>query len=158
MMQDGPERPRQRSDCERGPRPCPWATCPHSLLVDVTRRRGGAADLVVHDRTEAAIRLGRTCVLDIADEGRARQQDVADLLGITHQMVALVERVALRKLRARATDGRLREQLDTLIQISDRQHEAHGHMQEDSLPTEPTARRQVLQRRAARRRKKARSR
>lgn len=110
------DRPRKRSDCERGPRPCPWASCPHSLLVDVTLLRGSPTTIVVHDRTEAAIAQGRTCVLDVTEEAPLHQRQIAELLGISHQMVGLIERVALRKLRARAQrDESLREALDVLM-------------------------------------------
>src|SRR5262245_7942442 len=34
------ERPRNRSECRDGPRPCPWVACKHHLYLDINPRTG----------------------------------------------------------------------------------------------------------------------
>lgn len=68
--------PRTRGECEDGERPCPFATCRYWL-----------------DHEQAS------CALDIADEGRHTQHQVAALLGVSQPGVLKIERRAIRKAR-----------------------------------------------------------
>lgn len=55
-----PLRPRARGECERGERPCPWATCRHHL----------GSWTLDSDADE-------TCSLDVADRGQHSLEDHA---------------------------------------------------------------------------------
>ena len=68
--------PLTRGDCGDGPRPCRHA-CRHRL--------------------EGA----ESCALDVADRGGITREDAAKALGATRIVVARIEAMALRKLRAR---------------------------------------------------------
>jgi hypothetical protein len=80
------ERPKLRSDCERGgvnaERPCPWAGCRHHLGVEVNQESGSLNVLEGWDDG------GATCAIDVAAQGEAtleeriRQIEVRALLRI----------------------------------------------------------------------------
>lgn len=87
-------RPKTRGECVNGPRPCPWASCQYSLLVDLHEYK---KQVKVIDLAPGA----PTCALDVADTGEARtQEEVGKLMGTTRQYVELIERNAVRKIRA----------------------------------------------------------
>ena len=85
---DGIARPRTRGDCERGMRPCPFVSCKFNLALDVGRR----GSLKVN-------RPGESCVLDVADEGRATRDRIGAAMGISRDAVRLIETAAIAKLR-----------------------------------------------------------
>lgn len=90
------ERPRTRSDCEDGPRPCPWFECKYHLAVDEIGQ--GNADV---ERTMIANKefdwSKPTCALDVADEGKHSVRQVSAILGVNFQRVHAIERHAIRK-------------------------------------------------------------
>ncbi len=92
------DRPKKRGDCAEGGamhvRPCPWASCRHSLVAHYNP----------HDRTVdepfADVEhetLADTCALDVADRGDHSQEEVAERMGVCHQRVDAIERGALSK-------------------------------------------------------------
>lgn len=56
-------RPKQRSECEAGPRPCPWVSCPYHLWRERERLFGALVD----DDGVALDDWGDTCTLDVAE-------------------------------------------------------------------------------------------
>ncbi len=89
--------PRTRSECQGGPRPCPWARCRYHLdhpdAVTYQRRvvaRAGRAPGAIH---------GGTCALDVADRGPHLLEEVAGILGVTRERVRQIEFAALRQLQ-----------------------------------------------------------
>lgn len=68
------DRPKTRGDCAGGPRPCPWASCRYSLLLDVTE--GGT--IKVNGELEE---MRETCALDVADRGGITVEEAGELLG-----------------------------------------------------------------------------
>jgi hypothetical protein len=86
-------RPRTRGDCADAPRPCPWVSCRHHLMLDVHPSSGSIRlnhpDLDLEQMRE-------TCALDVAeqtnDTGRiAPLESVAALLGISHERIRQIE-------------------------------------------------------------------
>jgi hypothetical protein len=157
---DHEERPKHRDECRDGPRPCPWASCEHSLLVDIGRPRGSTGkdsdELEVHDRAAEAIRLGHTCLLDVTAEGPATLVTIAEIIGTSRERVRQIEAAAIRKLTERAKgDVKLREQLDALIRASDQHAACFDHISDEGdetmLPSDPVERRKEISRRANRR-------
>lgn len=88
-------RPRSRSDCAEGPRPCPFVACRYNLYLDVGRRTGSIKlnfpDLEPED-------VATTCALDIADRGGATLEEVGALMNITRERVRQIEVKAFAKL------------------------------------------------------------
>lgn len=89
-------RPRRRSQCIDGPRPCPWVSCRHHLAVDVV----GAEQVLVQpgwddDTTPLA---GPSCSLDVADVGPQWVATVAQALGVGSTRMLQIEREALSTL------------------------------------------------------------
>ena len=95
MVQQG--RPRTRGECADGPRPCPWASCRHHLLLDVS----GKGKIKLNFDTEDPAELPDTCVLDVAER---RGQDTLDNVGasmnVTRERARQIEAKAIRKVIA----------------------------------------------------------
>lgn len=86
---EGLARPRHRSDCINGPRPCPWVACKFSLFLDVVgpHRRSiklNFPDLEPDEMTES-------CSLDVADRGGATLERVGALMNMTRERVRQIE-------------------------------------------------------------------
>lgn len=117
------DRPRLRSQCENGIRPCPWAGCRFHLL-ELRERGNGALEAdglalaidadpsSVEEFTEAAadavLRMRESCTLDVAGGAGELAADVAEALGVTRQRVNKIEGPLLRRLRSRPTFRDLR--------------------------------------------------
>lgn len=93
------ERPRTRSECAGGPRPCPHVGCKHHLYLDVSPRTG-AIKLNFPDLEPWE--LPQTCALDVADAGGATLEDVGAIMNLTRERVRQLEIVALARLGALA--------------------------------------------------------
>ncbi len=92
----GYRRPRNRSECINGPRPCPFVACKHHLYLDVNPDTGSIKlnfpDVPVWDMKE-------TCALDIADRGGVTLEEVGEILNLTRERIRQVEVMGLEKLR-----------------------------------------------------------
>lgn len=92
-------RPRFRSDCVNGPRPCPFVSCKHHLFLDVNPERGSIklnfAEMEVWEMEE-------TCALDIADRGGITLEEAGKLMNLTRERVRQLEVSGLNKIRARS--------------------------------------------------------
>lgn len=88
-------RPRTRSECADGPRPCPHVSCRFHLYLDVSPRTGAIKlnfpDLEVWE-------LGVSCALDVADGGGTKLEIVGELMNVTRERVRQIELKALGKL------------------------------------------------------------
>ncbi len=69
-------RPRTRSECAEGVRPCPFVSCRYHLYLDVNPATGSIKinfpDLEVWE-------MPHTCALDIAERGGITEPDAAEL-------------------------------------------------------------------------------
>ena len=92
---DDSDRPRFRSDCASGPRPCPWVSCRYHLAIDVTA--DGA--LRINFDVETAEERGLpTCALDVADAGRKNLDEIGAILGLSRERIRQVEERMLPQL------------------------------------------------------------
>lgn len=119
-----PTRPRTRGDCVDGPRPCPWVSCVHHLLTEVTeqgslklnlgagqRPRWSSRSISVRGRNadaidvavDALVRMQHSCSLDVADDGEHTLEEVGERLGVVRERVRQVQ--ALAMVRARTHEG-----------------------------------------------------
>ncbi|MBA2662781.1 MAG: DNA-binding protein [Bradymonadaceae bacterium] len=89
-------RPRDRSECRSGERPCPFVSCKYHLYLDVNPHTGSIKlnfpDLEVWE-------LAETCALDVADRGGITLEEVGELLNLTRERIRQVEATGLEKLR-----------------------------------------------------------
>jgi hypothetical protein len=103
------EKPRLRSECVEGARPCPFVSCKHHLYLDVSARTGAIKlnfpDLEVWEMTE-------TCALDIADRGGTTLEEVGAIMNLTRERIRQVEVKALAKLDALQDMMALRDYVD----------------------------------------------
>jgi hypothetical protein len=103
------DKPRVRSECADGPRPCPFVSCKYHLYIDVSARTGAIKlnfpDLEVWD-------LGESCALDVADRGGTTLEDVGAIMNLTRERIRQVEVKALAKLEALRDMMALRDYVD----------------------------------------------
>ena len=103
------DRPKMRSECVDGARPCPFVSCKHHLFLDVSARTGAIKlnfpDLEVWEMTE-------TCALDIADRGGTTLEEVGAIMNLTRERIRQVEVKALAKLDALQDMMALRDYVD----------------------------------------------
>ena len=102
-------RPRTRSECVDGPRPCPFVSCKYHLYIDVSPKTGAIKlnfpDLEVWE-------MGESCSLDVADRGGTTLEDVGAIMNLTRERIRQVEVKALAKLEALRDMMALREFVD----------------------------------------------
>jgi hypothetical protein len=103
------EKPKMRTECIDGARPCPFVSCKHHLYLDVSARTGAIKlnfpDLEVWEMTE-------TCALDIADRGGTTLEEVGAIMNLTRERIRQVEVKALAKLDALQDMMALRDYVD----------------------------------------------
>lgn len=89
-------RPRNRSDCRDGLRPCPWVSCRYHLYLEVT---DAGSIRVAHPEAEPW-EMGTSCALDVADAepDGVSLAAVGGLLALTRERVRQVEAGALDRL------------------------------------------------------------
>jgi hypothetical protein len=102
-------KPKTRSECVEGPRPCPFVSCKHHLYIDVSPRTGAIKlnfpDLEVWE-------MGESCALDVADRGGTTLEDVGAIMNLTRERIRQVEVKALAKLEALKDMMALRDYID----------------------------------------------
>jgi hypothetical protein len=89
------QRPRDRSECESGPRPCPWVGCRFNLYLDV--RADGVMRVNFPDRDPDG--MTASCSLDLASDGPRTLDQVATLMGMSRERARQIEEQAMSQLR-----------------------------------------------------------
>lgn len=77
-------RPKKRSQCVNGVRPCPWVGCRHHMIWAVNKIDRLSNDQII----EKISQMPETCTLDVADQGGLTFDDMAHVLGLTRSRVA----------------------------------------------------------------------
>jgi hypothetical protein len=90
-------RPRTRSECRSGTRPCPFVSCKFHLFLDVNPKNGhikfNFPDVEVWD-------LEETCALDVAErEQGITLEEVGKFMNLTRERVRQVEVSGLSKIQ-----------------------------------------------------------
>lgn len=80
-------RPKRRSECVDGPRPCPHVGCRYHLYLDVDPRNGS---IKINWPDVELEEMPATCALDVADEGGLTLEEVAIHLNLTRERVRQV--------------------------------------------------------------------
>lgn len=95
------QRPRERSECATGPRPCMFISCKHHLYLDVNPSTGS---IKLNFPDKEVWELEHTCALDVADRGGITLEEVGAIMNLTRERIRQVETRGLLKLRAIAED------------------------------------------------------
>lgn len=88
-------RPRSRSECAQGPRPCPFVSCRHHLYLEVSPDTG---TIKLNFPELEVWELSETCSLDVAATGDHELAFTGRLLNLTRERIRQIEVVALSKL------------------------------------------------------------
>lgn len=89
-------RPKVRSLCENGIRPCPYVSCRYNLYLDV---RGDGVLRVNFPNLEPE-EMVASCALDMAEDGPRTLDQIAGLMGMSKERARQIEASAMIKLRA----------------------------------------------------------
>jgi hypothetical protein len=102
-------KPRTRSECADGPRPCPYVSCKYHLYLDVQTRTGAIKlnfpDIEVEDMVES-------CSLDIADRGGTTLEEVGAIMNLTRERIRQLEVRAMAKVKSLNEMEALRDFVD----------------------------------------------
>ncbi|MFL5319496.1 MAG: sigma factor-like helix-turn-helix DNA-binding protein [Myxococcaceae bacterium] len=101
MKQMDQLRPKVRSECINGPRPCLFVSCKHNLYLDVNPETGS---IKLNFPDKEIWELEHTCALDVAEKGGITLEEVGAIMNLTRERIRQVETRGLLKLRA-ATEG-----------------------------------------------------
>jgi hypothetical protein len=94
---DDVERPKTRADCVNGERPCPFVSCRHNLMLEVSK-----CGKIYQDYHDDIYDMVETCALDAADRGGATQTEVAAAMRVSAERIRQIETDALKKLLRKA--------------------------------------------------------
>lgn len=90
-------RPRTRSECAEGPRPCPWISCRHHLYLDISEKgwlKLNKPHLEPHELTES-------CSLDVADRDGITLEALGELFNVSLEGARQIEADVILELRAK---------------------------------------------------------
>jgi hypothetical protein len=94
-------RPLTRSECEGGPRPCPFVSCKQNLFLSVNTRNG---NIKLEQGGLEPWEVGESCALDVADRKGITLEEAGKILNLTRERVRQLEDMALAKLKEHALD------------------------------------------------------
>jgi hypothetical protein len=90
-------RPRTRSECRGGLRPCPFVSCRYHLFLDVNPDNGSVR---FNFPDKSVAELEASCALDVAEDGGLTLERIGHLLGMTRERIRQLERDGLAVLGA----------------------------------------------------------
>lgn len=96
-----PGRPRVRSECKAGPRPCPWVGCRYHLYLDIYTTgdpENPTPGLIIHHPEVEPTELPVTCLLDLAERGPFTLAEIGEIFDLSRERIRQIEANALRKL------------------------------------------------------------
>lgn len=88
-------RPKNRSECADGPRPCYWVGCKYHIIHDIKNA------LWVLNVETLIEKLPETCTLDVADMGHHTLGEIGDLLNVSRERIRQIESNAFKKITKR---------------------------------------------------------
>ncbi len=78
------ERPKKRSDCKNGPRPCPWVSCRYNLYLDVNNETGS---IKVNFPDQEPWECQHSCALDVAESGELTFEEIGAVMNLTRERI-----------------------------------------------------------------------
>lgn len=94
-------RPKKRSECVEGIRPCPFVGCRNNLYLEVTTK--GGLKMNFPELEPGDMNPHESCVLDVADSGAQSLYAVGRLLNVTRERARQLEDAALARVTVAAT-------------------------------------------------------
>lgn len=88
-------RPATRADCADVPRPCPYLSCQYNLYLDVTPTGNIHLNFPAIEPDE----MQESCALDVAAEGGASLDRVAECTGVTRERIRQLENHAQNRIK-----------------------------------------------------------
>ncbi len=88
-------RPKTRSECRGGRRPCPFVSCRYHLYLDVTRTGS-----IQFNFNEEPWEISPSCSLDVAEEGSHILEELGSIFHVCPERIRQIERDVLKKLKA----------------------------------------------------------
>jgi hypothetical protein len=89
-------RPRTRSECRDGVRPCPWVACRHSLYLDINP---GTGTIKLNFPDLEPWEMAESCCLDVAERGGLLLEEVGLVMNLTRERIRQVEIMGLLHLK-----------------------------------------------------------
>ena len=90
-----PKKPKNRSECMNGIRPCPFVSCRYHLYMDIVYGK-------IKTYSNVPIVMNETCALDVAGNGKGMNLDELSLhFNLTRERVRQIIENSLRKIRSR---------------------------------------------------------
>ena len=89
------QRPRRRSECRGGQRPCPHVACKYHLYLDVNPDTGS---IKFNFPDKEVWELGESCALDVAERGGVTLEEVGFYMNLTRERIRQVEFNGMRKI------------------------------------------------------------
>lgn len=89
---DIPARPKSRTECVDGKRPCPFVSCKYHLYLDVDPRTGSVK---LNFPQIEVWEMPETCALDVADLGGLTLEETGSRLNLTRERLRQLEMKAL---------------------------------------------------------------
>jgi hypothetical protein len=89
------QKPKRRSECQDGLRPCPWVSCRYNLYLDI--RADGVLRINFPDRDPHEMAF--SCALDLAEDGPRTLDQVAGLMGMSRERARQIEEKVLSHVR-----------------------------------------------------------
>lgn len=96
------ERPRTRSECGEGPRPCPFVSCKYHLYLDV---KVETQSIKLNFPHLEVWEMDESCSLDVAEKGGLTLEEVGRIMNLTRERIRQVEAVGIEKLRTTGLIG-----------------------------------------------------
>jgi hypothetical protein len=104
-------RPKLRSECATGPRPCLFVSCKYHLYLDVNPRTGSVK---LNFPDKELWELTETCALDVADRGGITLEEVGAIMNLTRERVRQVETRGIHNMKVLSDDELERVEDDDL--------------------------------------------
>lgn len=94
-------RPKLRSECATGPRPCVFVSCKYHLYLDVNPKTGSVK---INFPDKELWELADTCALDVADRGGITLEEVGAIMNLTRERVRQVETRGITRMKVLSDD------------------------------------------------------
>ncbi len=98
------DRPKNRSECVNGARPCLFVACKYHLYLDVNPETGSVK---LNFPDKEPWELIESCALDVAERGGVTLEEVGDILNLTRERVRQLEVTGLEKLKSESAKHEL---------------------------------------------------
>ena len=103
------QKPKHRSQCVDGYRPCPWVSCRYNLFLDI--RQDGILRLNFPGKEPED--MYQSCALDLAEDGPRTLEQVAIIMGMSKERARQIEDAVMKKLRPMV--GKRTDTLDDIL-------------------------------------------